>query len=637
MKRFLIGKVPIDVVSVEAVCDIVKQSVKLRRKGYICVSNMRTVVDANSDNSYLEVMRHSIVNTPDGTPLTWCGKCWGIQETQRVCGPDIFDALLHDSDSALKHYFLGDTEDTLAKLISKLEGECDISGSYSPPFKPLEEYDFESIANNINQSGATIVWTSLRAPKQDFLATKLLPYLNDNVVLIGIGAAFRILLGEYQRPQGLLQRIGLGGLQCLRNTNFGKELCWYVKHTCCLSWYLMQILFRRFVLRRTPNQGLATDSVLILGDGLQALALSRELNEHGYTVDVAAQHREVVRHGRYFRHCIPIADEKHINENQLIKLIKEYHYRVVIPTRDVFSNWLSEHKATLNQMTFCAVEHPDRYNLASDKSLLMDYCMRHDIPCPATMILTQNENDSVVEKISFPALLKPAHSDGARGIKMVSSLDEFQQVAPQWLQTYGDCSLQEYIHDHDYYYNVMLYRYHDGSFAEPCIIKILRYYPISGGSSSLCETVENEPLLKICRRLLDSIQWEGFADFDVLEKGDGDYRIIEINPRVPASLRAANVSGVDFGNIIVSEALGKLRPLNQCRTEVQLRCLGIDIAWFATSPNRWKARPSWFRFFGKNIYYQEGGRHDFCAMCASIFSGVKKQLDPEFRKEKNTF
>ena len=637
MKRFLIGKVPIDVVSVEAVCNIVKQSVKLRRKGYVCVSNMRTVVAANSDKSYLEVMRHSIVNTPDGTPLAWCGRCWGIRETQRTCGPDIFDALLHDPDSELKHYFLGDTEETLAKLISKLEGECNISGSCSPPFKPLEEYDFESIANDINQSGATVVWTSLRAPKQDLLAAKLLPYLNDNVVLIGVGAAFRILLGEYQRPQGLLQRIGLGGLQCLRNTNFWKELCWYVKHACCLLGYLLQILFRRFILRRMPNHGLATDSVLILGDGLQALALSRELKEHGYEVDVAAQHLEVVRHGRYIRYCFPIADEEHLDENQLLQLIKEYHHRVVIPTRDVFSDWLSEHKSAFDDVTCCAVEHFGKYTLASDKSRLMDYCMQQGIPCPATVRLSHDENVGAIEAIPFPALLKPAHSDGARGIKMVSSLEDFKQFAPQWLRTYGECSLQEYIHDHDYYYNVMLYRYADGSFAAHTIIKILRYYPISGGSSSLCETVENEALLHVCKQLLDSLQWEGFADLDVLEKGEGGYRIIEINPRVPASLRAANVSGVDFGNIVVSQALDKLPPFCSYRTGVQLRGLGLDFAWFLKSPHRWSAKPSWFRFFGKNLYYQEGGTRDFLAACASILSGVKKQLNPEFRKSKNTF
>lgn len=637
MKRFLIGKVPIDVVSVEAVCDIVKQSVKLRRKGYICVSNMRTVVAANSDPNYLEVMNHSMLNTPDGTPLVWCGKWWGLRGVQRTCGPDIFDALPCDSDPILKHFFLGDTEDSLSKLTSQLERKCNIAGSYSPPFKPLEEYDFETIAQTINESGATVVWTSLRAPKQDFLATKLLPYLNDNIVLIGVGAAFRIFLGEYQRPQGFLQRIGLGGLQCLRNTSFWKELCWYLKHTLHLVGYLTQIFCRRFILRRMPNQ--ASERILILGDGLQALSLARELKEHGYEVDVMAQHTEVVRRSRYVRYCFPIENERQLDEMQLVNLLQEHHHRVVIPTRDVFSDWLAEHKESIQGSTeaICAVEQLDKYKLASNKTSLMDFCLQHQIPCPATKQIDSEFGSHDFADISFPALLKPAHSDGARGIGMVSSLEELKQLVPQWLNTYGGGHLQEFIHDHDYYYNVMLFRYADGTFAAHTIIKILRYYPISGGSSSCCVTVENETLLSCCKNLLDALLWEGFADLDVLEKGDGDYRIIEINPRVPASLRAAYAAGVDFGDIIASLALGKPRPFNSYQTGIQLRCLGLDLAWFLKSPQRFSARPSWFCFFGKKLFWQEGGIRDFRAAWASIFSGIKKQLNPEFRKEKNGF
>ena len=59
--------------------------------------------------------------------------------------------------------------------------------------------------------------------------------------------------------------------------------------------------------------------------------------------------------------------------------------------------------------------------------------------------------------------------------------------------------------------------------------------------------------LEICKKTLDCLGWVGFADFDILEKGDGDYRIIEINPRIPASVHAAAISGVHFGEMIVKD------------------------------------------------------------------------------------
>ena len=636
MRSFPIGKTRIHVVAVDEAADAVKQSIRTSTKGYVCVSNMRTVVAANQDSAYREVMSQSLFNTPDGTPLVWCGRLWGIRDVQRTCGPDLFDKLLRDNDPLLRHYFLGDTDETLQKLTTRLSNTCAIAGSYSPPFKPLEEYDLKGIAAAINESGATVVWTSLRAPKQDFLAIRLLPYLNDNVVLIGVGAAFRIFLGEYQKPQGILQKIGLGGLMCLRNTNFIKELRWYFKHTLFLIKFIIEILFLRIFAPRKSRQMLVEDAipVLVLGDGLQALALARGLFASGYRVDVAAKELSVVRRCRYLYRTIPLRSEENMDTDALVSLINEQHYCVVIPTRDVFADWLSQHKEIIEKHTnaVCAVMSQDVYAIAANKMRLMQFCQNNGFPCPFTIPLNA-EADYLDTALSFPSIFKPACSDGSRGIKMVHSLEQLRELSSQY--AYGDGVVQEYIHDHDYYYNAMLYRCADGSFAAHTIVKILRYYPVSGGSSGLCQTVENNSILNICESILNALDWVGFADFDLLEKGDGDYRVIEINPRVPACLRAASVSGVDFGTLIVRDSLGQSLPQYSYQPGRYLRCLGLDIAWFVASPNRFRTHPSWFKFFGKNIFYQEGGVHDFWAMCASIVLGVKKQLNPEFRKQKS--
>lgn len=50
---------------------------------------------------------------------------------------------------------------------------------------------------------------------------------------------------------------------------------------------------------------------------------------------------------------------------------------------------------------------------------------------------------------------------------------------------------------------------------------------------------------------MEILDWVGFADFDVLRTKNGDFKIIEINPRVPASIRAAEISGVNFPALIV--------------------------------------------------------------------------------------
>lgn len=245
---FRIGRVRISITNEEKAISTIKEVIHKKQKGYVCISTMRTVVIANNDDMYQKVMENSLMNTPDGTPLVWCGHWWGLKEVERACGPHIFPRMLKDKEPELKHFFLGDTDETLATLRKKAMEEfgAQVVGCYSPPFTPLEEYDIESIAKMINDSGATIVWTSLRAPKQDNLAAILIPFLSDGIVMVGVGAAFRSFIGLLRQPDGILQKLGLVGLKFRRHgVTFWQQIQWYFEHVIYLIKFFFQIYWKR--------------------------------------------------------------------------------------------------------------------------------------------------------------------------------------------------------------------------------------------------------------------------------------------------------------------------------------------------------------------------------------------------------
>jgi len=374
--------------------------------------------------------------------------------------------------------------------------------------------------------------------------------------------------------------------------------------------------------------------IVLFGGGLQVLSTARSLKERGYSIDVIGTHNEISRRCRYVSKCTFVNIDE-LDVGTFISLIKENYYSIIIPMEDDYATWLSKNKKTVEKVTKakCAVMDYGVYALASDKTQLMSFCKKHNIPHPKTEIIDRNF-DELATTVGFPALIKPSHSAGSRGIKLVYNTDELKQFSKEIIAEYGESTLQEYICSKDYYFNAMLYRTVDGRYGNHAITKIMRYYPIKGGSSSFCMSIENERILEICKKTLDELGWVGFADFDILEKGDGDYRIIEINPRIPASVHAAAVSGVHFGEMIVKDLTTGILQEYTYTPGMYLRCLGLDIAWFLSSPNRWKCKPSWFKFFGKNLHYQEGGGKDFFAMCTSIWMGIKKQMNPEFRKKK---
>lgn len=245
---FRIGRVRISVTTEDKAIEDILDSIRHGRKGYVCVSTLRTVVIANKDDAYQEVMEHSLMNTPDGTPLVWCGHWWGLKKVERACGPHIFPRILKIKDAGLQHFLLGDTEETLALLTKKATEEfgASIAGTYSPPFKPLEEYDIVGMAKMINDSGANIVWTALTAPKQDILNSMITPYLNNGIVMVGVGAAFRSVLGVLKQPDGILQKMGLAGILFKRpEVSWWKTVQWYGKHIGYLLRYYAIIHWKK--------------------------------------------------------------------------------------------------------------------------------------------------------------------------------------------------------------------------------------------------------------------------------------------------------------------------------------------------------------------------------------------------------
>lgn len=215
LKTYRIDKVSITVSNLSETVECINSAIKSGLSGYICVSNVYTVWLANRNRDYLSVMDNAMMCLPDGMPLIWLARLGGIKDAQRVNGPDLFMSMLNDEGSDLKHFLLGDTEDTLSALKQKFT-HSKIVGTYSPPFCPLEQYDFQEMADRINNSSADVVWVSLKAPKQDFFSQTILPLL-DNKICIGVGAAFRFALGEYNHPPKIARKLGLTGIYIRKN------------------------------------------------------------------------------------------------------------------------------------------------------------------------------------------------------------------------------------------------------------------------------------------------------------------------------------------------------------------------------------------------------------------------------------
>ncbi len=207
-QRIDILGVKVSAVNLSAASSIIETWIKERRRAYVCVAPVSTLVDCRRDPAYKVIVNAADMVTPDGMPVVWLARIKGHAFVDRTYGPDLMHELCVRPH--LRHYFFGGTEDVLEKLQQNLKKECphiNIAGMYSPPFRHRAEVENGDLIAAINTAKPDILWVGLGSPKQDFWMKLNRGQLNVPV-MIGVGAAFDFLAGAKAQAPRWLQRSG---------------------------------------------------------------------------------------------------------------------------------------------------------------------------------------------------------------------------------------------------------------------------------------------------------------------------------------------------------------------------------------------------------------------------------------------
>ncbi|CAB4722707.1 unannotated protein [freshwater metagenome] len=210
-----VGDVPITRSTVDEVIELLTRPVPETRPRHVHFTNAYSVVSARRDPQ-LAAAFQSGVCFPDGLPLVWAvmrlyeGRAWS--PVNRVRGPDTFPGVLDAGQAAgTKHYLLGGSPDALEQLqtvIGETYPDALIVGAASPPFKPIDEVDWDVYLAEIAEAQADLVWVGLGTPKQDFVS-KMLAERDPERTYLAVGAAFDFVAGTVKVAPTWMQKRGL--------------------------------------------------------------------------------------------------------------------------------------------------------------------------------------------------------------------------------------------------------------------------------------------------------------------------------------------------------------------------------------------------------------------------------------------
>ena len=216
-----------------------------REKGYSCVIDANVLALSHDDMEYRKIINDATINTCDGSSIASMASRIHKRDYKVYNGPEVFEKYI---EMGYRHVILGNTEERFGQMMDKLKSKGIKNDVFhvQVPFKSVEEFDYPSIAKEINALNPDMVWISLGAPKQEKFISRIMPYI-DHGVLFGIGAAVNFYIGEINNSQTTV-----GGLRFIWFQRLFKEpkkqfaRCWkYVK--------LLPVLKREEKLEITKN------------------------------------------------------------------------------------------------------------------------------------------------------------------------------------------------------------------------------------------------------------------------------------------------------------------------------------------------------------------------------------------------
>ena len=188
------------------------------RPGYVCLTGVHGVMEAQSDGELCRILNHAVINAPDGMPMTWMGRLQGFREMNRVFGPDFMSEMCQLSvERGYRHFLYGGEPGVADQLSEMLQRRCAglrIVGTYTPPFRSLTQEEEEDVLNQVRGSRPDILWVGLSTPKQERFMAQYVDRLQVPL-LVGVGAAFDYHTGRIRDCSDWVKRSGLQWLHRL--------------------------------------------------------------------------------------------------------------------------------------------------------------------------------------------------------------------------------------------------------------------------------------------------------------------------------------------------------------------------------------------------------------------------------------
>lgn len=331
------------------------------------------------------------------------------------------------------------------------------------------------------------------------------------------------------------------------------------------------------------------------GNFKHTLAAVRALGKKGHTVTVLSHlPGSIAFHSKYCCHHAIAPDPERDSRFAafLLDYVKKNTFDVLLPVSFAAVMQAAGIRAELEKYVLVPLADDPALKIAGSKDQTIRFAETIGIRVPKTWYpRTEADIATIAREVSWPAVVKGSEESGyVRYANRPEDLIAHYRAIARYSPV-----IQEYIPGEGYGFFAL---YNRGKAKAIFMHRRVREYPVTGGPSSVAESVYDPALRDAGLAILDALRWHGVAMAEFKRDAvTGEYVLMEINPKFWGSLGLAIASGVDFPDLACRMAFdGDIKPVCTYATGVKYRwLLPADLFHVMTNP---RSLPQFIRDFG---------------------------------------
>ncbi len=193
-----------------------------------------------------------------------------------------------------------------------------------------------------------------------------------------------------------------------------------------------------------------------------------------------------------------------------------------------------------------------------EKDKLPEFGKKYDVKVPDSLNMgSLNQLSNVEEKFDYPVVVKGQFYDAYVAYNEDQAKQAFHKISAKW----GfPVIVQEFINGTE----VNVVALGDGNGNTMAAVPMRKQYITDKGKAWGGITLSDEKMMTLTRSIIQKTKWKGGMELELIKTQNGDYYLVEINPRIPAWVYLAVGAGQNIPEALIKLALGwDVQPLTE--------------------------------------------------------------------------